>query len=89
MVLLELSAGFDSIDHSILLEKLRHWLGISGSALDWFSSCLSNGCFAVAVGDCISSSVPLTFGVPQGLILGPILFSLYMLNIQQLPTAKC
>ena len=81
LLLLDLSAAFDTIDHSLLLDRLRQWVGLTGLALDWFSSYLSGRSVAVALNNFTSSSAPLTSGVPQGSILGPILFSLYMLPL--------
>ena len=77
MVLLDLSAAFDTIDHSLLLERLRDVFGIGGIALAWFQSYLSNRSFRVRVGDSLSEPRNLKFGVPQGSVLGPLLFSCY------------
>ena len=81
LLLLDLSAAFDTINHSILLDRLQRWVGITGVALDWFSSYLSGRSVAVALNNYSSASAPLTCGVPQGSILGPVLFSLYMLPL--------
>ena len=59
-------------------------MGISGVALNWFKSYLSNRFYSVAIGDATSSPAPLHCGVPQGSILGPILFSLYMIPLGDL-----
>ena len=77
LTLLDLSAAFDTIDHSILLQRLNHTFGIVGSALDWFTSYLSNRFQAVLINGIRSDPVRLTCGVPQGSVLGPVLFTLY------------
>ena len=78
LTLLDLSAAFDTIDHSILLHRLESSFGISGSALAWFSSYLTGRTQCVQVGNLMSKSCPLLYGVPQGSVLGPLLFSLYI-----------
>ena len=75
--LLDLSAAFDTIDHLTLISRLSSWYGISGTALDWFTSYLSNRCQQVKIHDYISEAVYISFGVPQGSVHGPILFTLY------------
>ena len=71
LIMLDLSAAFDVIDHPILLKRLEHSYGISGSALAWFRSYVSHRSQSVAVRSAVSDESPLHFGVPQGSVLGP------------------
>ena len=77
LVLLDLSAAFDTIDHNILLGYLKTWFGLGGTALRWFASYLRNRCQAIKIGSTLSELSNLIYGVPQGSVLGPLLFSLY------------
>ena len=77
LTLLDLSAVFDTNDHTILLDRLNVYYGISELALDWFKSYLSGRAHSVKVGSTLSHPSVLQYGVPQGSVLGPILFSLY------------
>ena len=79
LTLLDQSAAFDTIDHNILLNRLSYFFGISGTSctvFKWFISYLTNKTQSVSVGDLSSSPLPLKYGVPQGSVLGPILFTL-------------
>ena len=77
LVLLDLSAAFDTVVHRILLDRLQFDFGISGSALNWIESYLSNRTQRIYIDGVMSSNFNLKFGVPQGSCLGPLLFSLY------------
>ena len=75
--LLDLSAAFDTIDHEIMVSRLELSFGIKGTALAWFRSYLSLRRQSVQVGSVFSENALLKYGVPQGSVLGPILFTLY------------
>ena len=77
LTLLDLSAAFDTIDHTTLTERLSDWYGLSGQAQIWFSSYLQNRHQSVKIKDTFSDKVTLSYGVPQGSVLGPVLFILY------------
>ena len=81
LVLLDLRAAFDTIDHNILLQRLEHQIGIKGTALSWFRSYLSDRSQFVHVNDESSINTTVSHGVPQCSVLGPILFTLYMLHL--------
>uniref|UniRef100_A0A8C1UV32 Reverse transcriptase domain-containing protein n=1 Tax=Cyprinus carpio TaxID=7962 RepID=A0A8C1UV32_CYPCA len=84
LILLDLSAAFDTIDHSILITRLETIFGVSDSALKWFKSYLSDRKQFVAMGDCKSEVGVVHCGVPQGSVLGPLLFSTYIFPFGQL-----
>ena len=77
LTLLDLSAAFDTIDHNILLNLLQNDLGIRDKALHWFHSYLANRSQCVIIDDEQSTPLNLPYGVPQGSVLGPLLFCAY------------
>ena len=77
LVLLDLSAVFDIIDHNILLSYLKSWFGLDGTILKWFAVYLGDRCQFMEIGSTLSELSKLIYGVQQGSVLGPLLFSLY------------
>ena len=78
LLMLDLSAAFDTVDHVILLNRLKFRYGLDGKVLQWVESYLLARSQAVKLGNDISATYALEWGVPQGSVLGPTLFSLYM-----------
>ena len=83
LALLDLSAAFDTVDHTVLIDRLERFFGLKESALSLVKSYLTNRQQSVQVGEQLSPPVVLTTGVPQGSILGPLLFSLYTAPLEQ------
>ena len=86
MILIDLQKAFDTIDHDVLLQKL-YAIGFSKRIVNWFKSYLSNRSFKVNLGNNFSQPASVSCGVPQGSILGPLLFSIYVNDMSQ--AAKC
>ena len=84
LVMLDLSAAFDTLDHTILLDRLSRYLGFSHTVLRWFSSYLPVRIQSVTIGNTTSSSRRLEFGALQGSILGPLSFIFYTAPIQDI-----
>ena len=83
LVMLDLSAAFDTIDHKILLERLRVRFGMGGSVLNWIRSFMCGRTQQVVINQSmVSEARKLKYGVPQGSILGPLLFSLYVTPLE-------
>ena len=80
LVMLDLSAAFDTVVHEYLLSDLKS-IGIDGSAYRWFESYLQNGEVTVVVSQRKSETRKLTKGVPQGSVLGPTLFTIYTIEL--------
>ena len=76
LILLDLSAAFDTVDHELLIDDLMY-IGVEGVALNWFKSYLENRSYHVIINGTKSERRTLQRGVPQGSVLGPVLFSIY------------
>ena len=93
LVMLDLSAAFDTVNNGILISRLHEEVGVSGLALEWFRSYVQNRAQRVAVDGTFSERFVLDYGVPQGSCLGPLLFIIYSSKLfkvirDQLPEAN-
>ena len=84
LMMLDLSAALDTVDHEILLTRLNQSFGLSNVALDWFHSYLHDRTQVVSSGGMLSDTSSMSCGVPQGSVLGPLLFVLYTVDILQI-----
>lgn len=83
-LLLDLSAAFDTVDHDEMMVSLKQDIGVDGTVYKWFSSFLSNRSQRTSVSGSNSDSRDMPYGVPQGSVLGPILFNIYVRNFIEL-----
>ena len=86
MILIDLQKGFDTINHDILLQKL-YAISFSKHSVNWFRSSLIKRTFLVNLGNAFSQPACVSSGVPQGSILGPLFFLVYINDMSQ--TVKC
>ena len=86
LVGLDLSAAFNTIEHDILIERLRNVFGVTGFALRWVETYLKEREQYVVAGGERSTSIRCVYGVPQGSVLGPFLFSAYVSPISDIIT---
>lgn len=84
LLLIDLSAAFDTVDIDLLLHILETELGITGIALDWFQSFLKGRNQRVIIENTLSDSLKVDFGVPQGSVLGPVLFNVYIRSLYEI-----
>ena len=77
LILLDLSAAFDTVSYKLLLNCLKYQFGFGGNIFEWIQDYLSNHIQPVKADDSKSEPVKLKYGIPQGSVLGPILFPLY------------
>ena len=80
LVMLDLSAAFDTIGHDIPMQHLEHGFGIKGTALNWFHSYITGRHFRISVGSNMSEEFILECYVPQGSAIGSRVFSMYSHN---------
>jgi len=84
LVSLDIAAAFDVVDHGILIQRLEEEFGITDTCRNWIMSYLTGCSATVRVGSSSSSTVGVPHGVPQGSILGPLLYTVYVAPIGRL-----
>ena len=84
LVALDLSAAFDTVDHDLLLVILKSHFGVDGIPLAWIKSYLDHRSFQVQVGTALSQATEVPYAVPQGSLLGPVLFICYISTLSDI-----
>ena len=84
VISLDSSAAFDTIDHNLLLKRLREQFNVKDGAIKWIESFLKNRTFSVKINDAESKVKEILYGVPQGSVLGPLFYILYTKQIEEL-----
>lgn len=84
LLFLDMSSAFDTVDHDLLIKRLEQQCGFSGTVLKWCKDYLTDRSQAVVIGDTFSSSFSLRYGVPQGSILGPVLFLIHTSSVSHI-----
>ena len=87
LVLVNFSGAFDTVNHNIMIQQLQLRYGFVGKALAWLQSYLEGRTQRVVIHDASSNTTRVTSGIPQGSVLGPLLFSLYVQPISDIITA--
>ena len=84
VVALDLSAAFDMVDDDLLLDILKSCFGIDGIPLAWIRSYLNNRSFQVLIGSALSEPIEVPYTVPQGSLLGPVLFICHIATLDDI-----
>ena len=84
LVLIDLSAAFDTINHQNFLGYLRSWFDLSGTSLEWYIFYMSDCCKEIVVGSTLSDYCKLIYGIPKGSVLDPLLSSLHTIMLSKI-----
>jgi len=88
IIFLDLKRAFEIVDRSVLIKKLQCY-GLRAAVLEWFRCYLGNRSQRVKFNDTLSEPINVNLGVPQGSVLGPLLFLLYINNITEVMIGNC
>ena len=84
LVLLDFTSAFDTVEHTTMHDRLQHLYGLGGTVLKWLKSYLSDRSYVVKIRDSLSSPVRNNCGVPQGSVIGPMLYTMYSAPISKI-----